>query len=569
MSRKVKACTECTQRCLHIHRKTGNLSSVTSFFKVMFGDHFSEVLYFPPIFAATVSRLVNKNVVLEDSLGEQWNVTISDCEGSLAFQEGWNAFSSEHGLETGDFLIFNHIMDLHFNVSIYTKTGCEKIEFPKKGNMRKRASTGPLFETINEGLTNPQVSYPSVGSESNMALSQDKCLMAGSQNMNVNWNKRPKYRRNDEGRGPLCKTDVIDDSYCFINQNKDVGLEENRSPLLDLFLMEMQMVNPSTKENTTKNVGEDELDPNCTSTSATAANDAIIVTLANDAPIDIKGEREALPLDTCANKMIDKIQCFEKANIKMSVSDNNPCHDKTIEVPFISAAKNSDRDVERFYETPLKMVKACQNVPAICNTPSTITRHDLGSNEKRSSSTEHCRSVKQEYAPNSSEVRKWDVANIIKKEPLEIKTEVNNFGDSIKQILEPKVIKEEYTEMSNQSGRDNNDDTNYEDPIETPAHISCIVAKDTLSFLELPTSLHLSCSRGRRNPEKKRIVLLRDPRKRLWPILYHEMPNVKVLTSGWEAFRSGNEIQSGDECLFRIEDEVERIFEVSIRKCKN
>lgn len=37
---------------------------------------------------------------------------------------------------------------------------------------------------------------------------------------------------------------------------------------------------------------------------------------------------------------------------------------------------------------------------------SAITRHDLGSNEKRSSSTEHCRSVKQEYAPNSSEVRK-------------------------------------------------------------------------------------------------------------------------------------------------------------------
>ncbi|KAE8652618.1 B3 domain-containing protein Os01g0905400 [Cucumis sativus] len=566
MSSKLKACTKCTQRCLHLHRKTGNLSSVTSFFKVMFGDHFSEVLYFPPLFAATVSRLVNKKVVLEDALGEQWNITVSDCEGSLAFQEGWNAFSSEHGLETGDFLIFNYIMDLHFNVSIYTKTGCEKIEFPKKRNMRKRTSTGPLLETTNEGLTNPQASYPSVGSESNMALSQDKRIMAGSQNMNVNWNKRQKSRRNDEGRGLLCETDVVDDSYCFINQNKDVGLEDNRSPLLDLFFMEMQMVNPSTKKNTTKIVAEDELNPNCTSSSANAA---IIVPLVNDTLVDIKGEKEALPLDTSANKMIDKIQCFEQANIKMSVSDTDPCHDKTIEVPFISAAKYSDTNVERFCETPLKMVKACQNVPAICNTPSTITRHDLGSNEKRTSSTEHCCSVKQEYAPNSKEVRKWDVTNIIKKESLEIKTEVNNFGDSIKQILEPKVIKEEYIEMSNQSGRDNDDDNNYENPIETPAHISCIVAKDTLSFLELPTSLHLSYSRGRRNPEKKKIVLLRDPRKRLWPILYHEMPNVKVLTSGWEAFRSGNEIQSGDECLFRIEDEVERIFEVSIRKCKN
>lgn len=37
---------------------------------------------------------------------------------------------------------------------------------------------------------------------------------------------------------------------------------------------------------------------------------------------------------------------------------------------------------------------------------SAITRHDLGSNEKRTSSTEHCCSVKQEYAPNSKEVRK-------------------------------------------------------------------------------------------------------------------------------------------------------------------
>ncbi|CAK9327194.1 unnamed protein product [Citrullus colocynthis] len=536
----------------------------------MFGDHFSEVLYFPPMFAATVSRLVNEKVVLEDSLGQQWKVTVSDCEGSLAFQEGWNAFSSEHSLEIGDFLIFNRVMDLHFDVSIYTKTGCQKVEFAKKSNMRKRTrSSGPVLETTNEGLTNPQASYPSVGSESNVALSQDKCQMAGSRNMNVNWDKRLKCWRNDEGHGPLCKIDVVDDPYCFINQNKDVGLEENRSPLLDLFSMEMQIVSPSIpsiNENTTNNVAEDELNPSIPSTSLNAA---IIVSPVNNAPVDIRGDMEALPLNISANELIDKSKCFEKAEIKTSVSDNDPCHDKTIEVPFISSAKNSDRDVENFCDTPLKMVKDSQNVPAICNTPSTITRHDQGSNEKRTSSIEHCRSVKQEDSSNSLEVKKWDATKIIKKEPLEIKTEVNNFGDCIKQILEPKVVKEEIFETSNQSGRDKNDDTNNEDPIGTPAHISCIIAKDTLSFLELPTSLHLSCSRGRRNPEKKKVVFLRDPRKRLWPILYHEMPNVKVLTSGWEAFCSANKIQSGDECLFHVEDEFERIYEVSVRKCKN
>lgn len=82
-------------------------------------------------------------------------------------------------------------------------------------------------------------------------------------------------------------------------------------------------------------------------------------------------------------------------------------------------------------------------------------------------------------------------------------------------------------------------------------------------------TFHLPCSRGRKNPENKKVVFLRDPSKRLWPILYHEMPNVQVLTSGWEAFCCANRIKSGDECLFHVKDDLEREYNVSIRKCKN
>lgn len=320
------------------------------------------------MFAATVSGLVNKKVVLEDSLGEQWKVTVSNSEGSLAFQEGWNAFSSEHSLEIGDFLIFNRIMDLHFNVIIYTKTGCEKVEFAKESNTRKRIrSTCPVLETTNEGLTNPQASCASVGSGSNVALSKDKCHVTGSRNVNVNRHKRPKYQSNDKWHGPLCKTDIVDDSYCFIDRNKDVGLEENRSPLFDLFSMEMQIIKSCVNENTINKVTGDELNPNCASTSL---NDAIDVGPINNAQVDIRGGMEALALNISPSEIIDKSQCFEEADIKMSVSDNEPCHDKTIEVPFITSATNSDRKMERFCETPVKIVKDCQNVPAICNTPS-------------------------------------------------------------------------------------------------------------------------------------------------------------------------------------------------------
>ncbi|KAG6584129.1 B3 domain-containing protein, partial [Cucurbita argyrosperma subsp. sororia] len=555
MSSKVEACPECTQRCLRFHRKTGNSSSVTSFFKVMFGDRFSEVVFFPPIFASTVLKLVNKKVVLEDSLGQQWKVTVSNCEGSLAFQEGWSAFSSEHSLEIGDFVIFNHIMDLHFNVSIYTKTGCEKVWFAEKSYTRKRIrSTCPVLEITNEGLSNPQASSPSVGSGSNVTLSQDKFHVAGYQNMNVYQGKRRKYQSNDEWHRPL---DIVDDSYCLINRNKDVGPEENRSPLFNLFSMEMQMVNSCINENSTNKAAQDEINPNCASSSQ---NTIISVGPVNSVPVDIRGDMEVLPSNVSANKINDKRQCFEEADIKMSVSDKDPCHDRTIEVPFISSATNSDRNVEPFCDMPLKIIRDYQNVPAMCNTASTITRHDQGS------------SVKQEYPPNSLKVKKClhgDEKKIIKMEPLEIKTEVNNCGDFIEQILEPKVIKEEFLETSNQSGREINDTTDNADPIGTPARISCVVAKDTLSFLELPMTFHLPCSRGRRNPENKKVVFLRDPSKRLWPILYHEMPNVQVLTSGWEAFCCANRIESGDECLFHVKDELEREYNVSIRKCKN
>lgn len=314
--------------------------------------------YFPPMFAATVSRLVNKKVVLEDSLGQQWKVTVSQCEGSLAFQEGWSAFSSEHSLEIGDFLIFRHIMDLHFNVGIYTRTGCEKVEFAKQSNMRKRIG----LATTNEGLTNPQASSPSVASGSDVAISQDKCNMTG-----LNVNKRPKYQSNSEWHGPLCKTDIVDDSYCFINRNEDVGLEENRSPLFDLFSMEMQIVNSCINENTTNEVSGNELNLNCASTSLDAAIDVAPV---NNVQVDIRGEMEVLPLKISANEVIDNSQCSEEADIKKSVSDDDPCLDKTIEVPFITSATNSDRNMEHFCDTPIKILSECQNVQAICNTPS-------------------------------------------------------------------------------------------------------------------------------------------------------------------------------------------------------
>lgn len=45
MCRKEEACVKCTQNCLKIHGKKEDSSpAVTSFFKIMIGPKFSEVL---------------------------------------------------------------------------------------------------------------------------------------------------------------------------------------------------------------------------------------------------------------------------------------------------------------------------------------------------------------------------------------------------------------------------------------------------------------------------------------------------------------------------------------------
>ncbi|KAG5234219.1 B3 domain-containing protein [Salix suchowensis] len=135
MSSKVEACPMCTQSCLMTHgNKTNSRTLVSSFFKVLIGDMFSTILYFPPKFAPTVSSLNGQETFLEDSSGQRWKVKVSVLNDSFVLQEGWSEFASDHGLELGDFIIFNYIMGSHFEVHIYDKSACERLDFSERRN---------------------------------------------------------------------------------------------------------------------------------------------------------------------------------------------------------------------------------------------------------------------------------------------------------------------------------------------------------------------------------------------------------------------------------------------------
>lgn len=77
---------------------------------------------------------------------------------------------------------------------------------------------------------------------------------------------------------------------------------------------------------------------------------------------------------------------------------------------------------------------------------------------------------------------------------------------------------------------------------------------------ELPSKL---AATGRFRNGKK-VVVLKDPHKRLWPVIYFERPDLIGLMSGWKAFYGANEVQPGDECIFKLEDKSDCIYAVSI-----
>ncbi|GAU48038.1 hypothetical protein TSUD_136060 [Trifolium subterraneum] len=89
-----------------------------------------------------MSTLIDKKINLEDSAGWRTVVTISKVDGSFAFKEGWDVFSKEHGLEIGDIVVFNCINKLNFDVKIYDESVCERLDFSKNRNGRKRDRSG-------------------------------------------------------------------------------------------------------------------------------------------------------------------------------------------------------------------------------------------------------------------------------------------------------------------------------------------------------------------------------------------------------------------------------------------
>jgi hypothetical protein len=60
--------------------------------------------------------------------------------------------------------------------------------------------------------------------------------------------------------------------------------------------------------------------------------------------------------------------------------------------------------------------------------------------------------------------------------------------------------------------------------------------------------------------------MLKDPKKRLWPVVYHDSLLFVGFTAGWKHFVAANDLRAGDVCeLVNEPDDGESVY--SIRIC--
>ncbi|PKI50355.1 hypothetical protein CRG98_029235 [Punica granatum] len=490
----MKACSECSKNCILIPQLKAECgsSAVTSFFKVMFCDSYSELMYLPPKCNASLSKLINQKINLEDSHGHRWPVMISKVDGALAFKRGWNAFFLDHGLQLGDFVLFFYLGD-HLAVKIYDKTGCEKLDFPNSNASKKRRRPKKGSKPIHPSKPIDRKSLsPAVVTR----LTDDVVEV-------VPQNDNPPNCTN--GRSQEKPKECVEDWFIVsdpVTKNKHV---EDRRLLFDLSDFEMNfdiLCASGSKETTVEN-------DNLSQEPKVGDKLEIEVPVTNQPNIGIFKTNDVATEDT--------------EHRKAPKEPDNLCHVSD------SASRNKQKSEHQL--------------------PNTVTIAPR--NEKSHMLNAGIKELKDAKERGASAAFSGEALKAVEKEPFQVSPNMRSLSEIIpKTYVSPLKIELEAGSLDIVPISSLSDD-----PIEV------FGIADNPFYIELPWKLAQGRGKSR---HRKKVIALQDPQKRLWPVVYYERSDLKILTTGWKHLYKANEIQPGDKCAFKLLNKLESIYAVSI-----
>ncbi|XP_073316859.1 uncharacterized protein [Primulina huaijiensis] len=558
--RGITACDECTKNCFKIHHpeQRGPSSTVSRFFKIMHGKHWSDFLYLPPKFARDVSDLVGQKTQIEDSNGQKWTVRFSHVDDLLVFQEGWHKFVEDHQLEHGEILVFNYVNQRHFVVEIYGLSACEITDFNRGRKLQKkrsRSDQGTVFHDEPHQIRNKQFTTfknsedPSLlDRDSGKYYVEDREFLFDLSNfeMGKNSSVAEKSETSLDRNITHVETQIREQIEVMRNDAQmSMPLKDKKNNHLYGISTDAFQTEPSGDSNSSKDMPYDvskfQAGETENNSSHGISSDALQNKLSvnSDSSKGIPDEVSEFQAGEMENNGLYGI--FSDALQKAPSGNSDSPEGMTDVIKFGTGVTNNYRSYGIFSD--VFRAKSSNN---------------SDSGKDMFDDVSKFQAFKTSVSPRF--IARGKSAATFKKEVVELGEEVygfplvssgitSTFGMKRSQIPSP-IVKTE-PDMAD---------------VFVPAVATSPFSAEvkSLAFLELP--LCMPSIQGKRERGRGKVVYLKNSSTRLWPVLYPGKSFVKAFTDGWKTFCKGNNIRARDVCSFQLETYMPCVFKVIIRK---
>ncbi|TVU46104.1 hypothetical protein EJB05_05622, partial [Eragrostis curvula] len=159
-SQMKKPCDCCKRYLNHLDEKNQNM---TSFLRRMTGN-FKHNTIVPNRFLKYFTEKLSGTIKLESPNGCLYDVQVMDRYDKMVLGHGWEAFVDVHHINENDSLLFRHIKECCFEVSIFDPDDCEKM-FPCAGIKDTPSVQERSVDSVDVSSSSQHVTTKSSGSE--------------------------------------------------------------------------------------------------------------------------------------------------------------------------------------------------------------------------------------------------------------------------------------------------------------------------------------------------------------------------------------------------------------------
>uniref|UniRef100_J3L6W5 TF-B3 domain-containing protein n=1 Tax=Oryza brachyantha TaxID=4533 RepID=J3L6W5_ORYBR len=572
-----KACVDCTKRCIRVHgrassdEKSRPTPTLPSFFKIMVG-YFSENMDIPLPFARTISDLTGSNVYLEDTYGLRWRVRLCLQNGVLSFGHGWKNFVLDHDISVGEFLVFRQIARSVFTVQIFALSACERIHLCERNNRQSRKRK-PRRKTGHSANQMVKASNKCVDKRRKKQRTEQRCDLGKSQP------DMPVHVSIDSGSELKCSESSVkelgvaaDESHeavkvaaretdsCAIECNATVMSDDQESARAHQD-MPMQLyceLGLQDGNGETRNCENSSILENAELRTPLAMMDL------NEVSIDdifLSADIYEFDSDFCSP------EAFSVELNTQVLANNGRGSGDCFGMPETSTCLENKQmsDVPRTRADAGSVALHGIDINALPRNELSETAGQDSTCPDIDAAPDDCKKDKDIMPSEGNQVaQKADSSarkDIIQDGPRQIAAEIM---PSIPKTCGITDVRENSLQLGNNSKGRERGSTKSCVVLGVAANNKkfCITVPPTdQTWLELPRRLPVL---PRTKKQARKILILKDPCMRLWPVLYQCTPKFNGFIAGWADISRENNLHEGDTCEFELCSNSELSFQVLV-----